>query len=393
MKTSWLLALTLALPLGASARAASPDVDPSAGRALGSWFTTLHGLEDGSAKGITRVAWYGDSAIISDGFTSVVRDALQARFGDAGPGFILPSPTFDGYLRDGVRMKRSGWDAFAVISGDVKAGNYGYGGVVATSHGGASTTFETKDGEITAVEIYYQAVPKGGVLQLFIDGATKSTYTKDTKAGAATDLVWRQVLEQPAKSLKVRAGGEGVVKVYGVNLEHGTSGVQLDAIGILGMRARRWLNADAAHLKAQVAARAPGLLVLSFGGNERVDESLSLKGHTDDMTKALRALRAGAPKAACLIVGPLAQGEVGGSKIDPNLDTIYDAQRKVATAEGCAFFDTMGAMGGAKGLQTWLSKGWISGDLAHLTNKGHDRLGKLISDWLMGQYDRWAHTN
>ena len=41
------------------------------------------------------------------------------------------------------------------------------------------------------------------------------------------------------------------------------------------MRARRWLNADAAHLAEQVRERAPGLLVLNFGGNERVDPSLS----------------------------------------------------------------------------------------------------------------------
>lgn len=388
--TSMVVALTLMF--GAAASAASPDADAGAARALGAWFNGLRGLEKGTSDGVVRVAWYGDSAIVGDGYTAVVRERLQDRFGDAGPGFMLPSPTFDGYLRDGVRMKRSGWDAFAVISGDVKAGNYGYGGVVATSHGGAATTFEAGKAEIAVVEVYYQAVPKGGVIQLFIDGAAKSSYTKDTEAASTQDLVWRQVLDQPAKSVKVRAGGEGVVKVYGVSLGQG-SGVQLDAIGILGMRARRWTNADAGHLKGQVAARAPGLIVLNFGGNERVDESLSVKSHTDDMTKALAALKAGAPKAACLIVGPLAHGEAGGTKLDPNLETIYEAQKKVAAAQGCAFFDTLAVMGGAKGLKTWASKGWISGDMAHLTPKGHDKLGALMSEWLMGHYDRWARGN
>ncbi|MFO0748130.1 MAG: GDSL-type esterase/lipase family protein [Myxococcota bacterium] len=383
------LALAAGLAPSVPAQAAAPDADPTVSRALGAWFATLQGLENGSAGKITRVAWWGDSAVVGDGYTGRLREKLQARFGDAGPGFVLASPTFDGYLRHGVNMSQSGWDAFAVIGGDVKAGNYGYGGVIATSYGGATSSYKTGT-PVTAVEIYYQAVPKGGVIQIFVDGAKKSTFTKDTEAASASDQVWRQVLDKPAKSIKVRAGGEGVVKVYGVVLERGTAGVELDALGILGMRARRWLNADQAHLKAQIAARAPDLVVVNFGGNERVDENLSVKAHTDDMTKALTALRAGAPRAACLVVGPLAHGATDGSgAIDENLDTIYAAQKKVAEAQGCAFFDTMAVMGGAKAPKTWLAKKWISGDYAHLTPKGHDHLGDLMADWLLGQYDKW----
>ena len=68
------------------------------------------------------------------------------------------------------------------------------------------------------------------------------------------------------------------------------------------------------------------------------------------------------------MVGPLAHGDPGGgAKLDPNLDTIYEAQRAVASAQGCAFFDTMAIMGGAKAPKTWRAKKWISGDYAHLT--------------------------
>ena len=140
--------MTLGIGAG-SARAAGPTVDPDAVQALGPWFRTLGAKDDPS-----RIAWWGDSAIVGDGYTSRVRERLQAEAGAGGPGFMLVQPTFDGYLRDGVRMKRQGWDAFAVISGDVKAGNYGYGEVVATSYGGASTTFET-DAPVTSVAVHY----------------------------------------------------------------------------------------------------------------------------------------------------------------------------------------------------------------------------------------------
>lgn len=371
-----------------SAGAAGPTVDPANVRALEGWFRTLGGKEAPS-----RIAWWGDSAIVGDGYTGRVRERLQAELGRGGPGFMLAAPTFDGYLRDGVRMKRQGWEAFAVISGAVKAGNYGYGGVIATSFGGASSTFET-DRPVSAVAVHYQAVPKGGKLELYVDGATKASAVLDTSSSATQDEVWRPALAKPATSVKLRAGGGGVVKVYGVALESGAPGVVLDALGILGIRARRWLNADADHLKGQLAQRDPDLLVLNFGGNERVDEGLSVKAHTDDMTKALAALRAGAPKAACLIVGPLAHGTPGGgAKLDPALDTIYEAQRKVAKDQGCAFFDTLAAMGGAKAPKVWHGKKWLSGDYAHLTPKGHEHLGDVMADWLLAHHAAWKATN
>jgi len=174
-------------------------------------------------------------------------------------------------------------------------------------------------------------------------------------------------------------------------VERGTSGVELDAIGILGMRARRWLNANQDHLEKQVETRRPDMVVLNFGGNERVDAGLTKTAHKADIEKALGALRAGAPKAACVIVAPIAHGEDKAGKVvlDPALTKIYEAQREVAEEQGCAFFDTLDAMGGKKALKTWRDKKLISGDYAHLTTKGHEALGGLLADWLLGRYDAW----
>lgn len=380
MSKSWILSLALVSFLAWPARAGSPE--PLAG--------FFERLDTKTAGGLARIAWYGDSAVISDGYTGGVRAALQERFGNGGPGFMLASATFDDYLRDGVRIKRQGWEASSVISGEVESGRYGYGGIVSTSFGGATVTYEVKGDAITAIEVWYQGFPKGGVLQLFIDGAGKPTATQSTRADKVGDQVWRYTLETPAKSVKLRAGGEGLVKVYGVVLGR-DEGVQLDAIGILGMRARRWLNADKDHLSGQVGTRAPDLVVLNFGGNERVDGGLTKAAHKADIEKALAALRAGAPKAACAIVAPIAHGEDKDGKVvlDPDLATIYAAQREVAEEKGCAFFDTLEAMGGKKALKSWREKKQLSGDYAHLTGKGHDVLGALLSEWLLGRYDAW----
>jgi len=378
-----LLAVTL-MGLATPALAAGPEP-------LNSFFERLAGLEAKTSTRIAKVAWYGDSAVISDGYTGEVRSRLQSRFGDAGPGFMLAAATFDDYLRDGVRMKRQGWVANSVISGELDSGRYGYGGVVSTSFGGATATYEVKGDAVTAVEVWYQGHPKGGKLQLFVDGAGDATATQSTVTSAVGDEVWRYTLDKPARTVKLRAGGEGQVRVYGVVLQRGTSGVELDAIGILGMRARRWLNANQDHLEKQVETRAPDLVVLNFGGNERVDAGLTKTAHKADIEKALAALRAGAPKAGCVIVAPIAHGEDKAGKVvlDPALTAIYEAQREVAEDQGCAFFDTLDAMGGKKALKTWRDKKLISGDYAHLTTKGHEALGGMIADWLLGRYDAW----
>lgn len=381
-----LLLTTLLVPL--PAQAADPGDALGDTSPLRAFFDDLSSLSTSKAQRQVRIAWYGDSAIVSDGYTSVVRERLQKRFGDAGPGFVIVAPTFDGYLREGVRLKRTGWTSNAVISDGVESGRYGFGGVVASGYAGASATFEAK-APLGAIELFYEGATKGGRLEIFAGKGKDPIASVDT-AAASGPQVFRHALETPNKVLKVKVAG-GPVKLYGVVLEGDKRGVQLDALGVLGIRARRWLNADKDHLAAQVAARKPDLIVMNFGGNERVDPALSESAHKADIAKTLAAFRAGAKDAACLVVGPLAHGidKDGKMVLDPALDTIYAAQRAVASEAGCAFFDTIAAMGGKKkALKTWRDKKWLSGDYAHLNGKGHDELGRLIAEWLEAGFER-----
>ncbi|MGB1016578.1 MAG: hypothetical protein ACPG4T_20745, partial [Nannocystaceae bacterium] len=59
---------------------------------------------------------------------------------------------------------------------------------------------------------------------------------------------------------------------------------------------------------------------------------------------------------------------------------MIEAQRKVARAEGCAFFDTVAAMGGEGSAGRWFKRKprLIGGDLSHATSKGHQVIGELV---------------
>ncbi len=362
------------------------DVNPR----LSALYEALDAAEDAERARIARIAWWGDSAIVSDGYTGRVRARLQQRFGDAGPGFALMATTFPGYLRKGVRLKRHDWKARNIIQGNLKSKRYGYGGIQSEAWGGASSTFETRGAKWDRVEVFHRAFPKAGTLQIFADGAGRATAEHDAEAVEAADAVWRW--DAPAggvDKVRVRAGGGGLSVVYGVALERGDNGVVLDSLGLLGMRARRWLKADPEHMAEQVRMRRPDLIVVNFGGNERVDPGLTVAGHRDEIVAVGELFNRGAPGAACLIVGPLAHGDGGKWKLDPALTTIYEAQRAAAKELGCAFFDTVEAMGGEDAIRSFRRRKLIGGDLAHLNGKGHDAVGDLIADWLIAGYDAW----
>jgi len=377
--------------LVASAHANDPETVANDQRRGLSTFTAA--LEAATTSGETppiRIVWFGDSAIISDGYTRVVRKALQTRYGDGGAGFVLGATTFDGYLRDGVRMKRTGWRTGSVIQGNVENGRYGLGGVVAAGGRGASLTLLWEDAPpapVRGVDVLVQVGPKAGKLGVFVDGAKTPIATFSAESEELGDETWSVNFEAPAtREVKIKVL-EGAIRLYGASLEARRGGVQLDPLGILGIRARRWLNADADHLAKQIRARAPALIVVNFGGNERVDAGLTADAHQQDIVAVIAAFKRGAPSAACLVVGPLVHGVTikGAKKLDPKLATLYAGQRAAAKAKGCAFVDTIELMGGhtSATLQAWRKKRWISGDYAHLTNSGHTELGRRLAAWLV----------
>jgi hypothetical protein len=63
-----------------------------------------------------------------------------------------------------------------------------------------------------------------------------------------------------------------------------------------------------------------------------------------------------------------------------------EAQRQVALDHGCAFFDTLAAMGGKGAITRWKSQGLMSGDLSHPTPRGHKLLGSMLYEAVMAGY-------
>src|SRR5690606_30049734 len=120
-----------------------------------------------------------------------------------------------------------------------------------------------------------------------------------------------------------------------------------------------------------------------------VTKSLTGEDYAGELRKVLAMLRAGKPSMSCLVVGVIDHGRSGNQTVQSrHIETMIDAQRQAAHAEGCAFFDTVAAMGGPGSITKWRKRTppLAEPDLKHLNHRGRDLMGKLLYDALFAGY-------
>lgn len=379
--------------------------------ALDRFFAQLAMAEQGYPGAVVRALHWGDSTIAGDGITSTVRDRLQARFGDAGPGFLAVAVDPRWALRPGIaRWTQGEWESLGITFGGAPTAAYGLAGTLATARAEASATLggrklaEDQGGDrqpVHRIDVYYQRQPGGGTLSVKPKGAPGATLRTDSGSDRFVDAFHLLTSPQGSPTVWIKADGTGPVTVYGVALETSGPGLTWESFGVAGSGQGSILtNQSARHLAGQVARRQPHLVVYQTGGNELGYPSLKQgEGalYLETYGKVLARLRAGAPEAACLVITPLDQAtrERGQVLSKPMLTRMIALQEQAATEAGCAFWDARGAMGGEGAFARWLDHeprmAWT--DLMHLTDEGLEIIGNGLADAIEVSYDQWKQAH
>ncbi len=365
--------------------------------ALAHYFGQLTLTELKVPGAITRAGQWGDSVLGGDGLTHALRQRLQARFGDAGHGFHALSKYSVGYRHRGVRFEdRGGWRSCEIIFKCRPDGRYGYAGVHSSSSGGGesswSTSTKSPGDKVSRFELWYAKAADGARFQVKIDGGAPRVI--DTRAPKPADAVEVFNLPDGPHSIEVKVTGNGVARGYGVVLERDVPGVVWDELSLIGSFTQRLDYQDPAHLAWQLRRRNVDLMVFMFGGNdvqrENDDLKTTMRPYENEYTRVIRKFRAGRPEASCMVMslidhGARVQNSVRTRSIVPRL---VAAQRRVAEANGCAFFDTFHAMGGENSIARWFQARpqLAAPDFSHPTAAGQAVIATLVYRALMKRY-------
>lgn len=415
--------------------------------ALDALFTGLAASESGAANGRTLLLFFGDSHTAGDAMTSRLRTTLQAQFGDAGRGLVAAGkPTTRHYYQRDVRYGASGIWRSAVAGKARDAEPFGVGGLrIFGERKGAELWVQTcaECGANQAVgqfEILYQAAPDRGQLKYRVDdGAWQMLSTKTATVEPPHPA--RQVIavaDGPHRLTIEHAGG-GQVDLFGVVMERLRPGVIVDSLGVVGRRLGSLRSWDWSIIGEQLSTRDPRLVVLQYGTNEADDATTSLPDLARYYDDTILRIRAAAPTASILILGPPDMGAREAGKAcdrnkpgrgqgrstaaadrrkgklkpqeqlapDPDLPPecqwrtpgvlleIIAVQHAAAARNKVAFFDTMSAMGGPDRMHAWaLAEPRIAfRDHVHFTELGYTKWADALEGALLADYARWRERH
>jgi lysophospholipase L1-like esterase len=376
-------------------------IEDATGHTLDSFFARLARTDHKESGAVTRILHYGDSTIASDYVSGTMRRRLQARFGDAGHGFILIANPWEWYFHNDVLHGSSGeWKASRLAGPITSDGMYGLGGVSFTSYGGGLATFGTATKgdygrHVSRFDLYYLEQPAGGDVEVAPGGTKAERFS--TRGDAKVSRVHSVHVDDGEAKITVRSVGGGPARLFGVALERDVPGVVYDALGSHAAMAVYWQRQDAAHWKEQLALRDPALIVFQYGTNESDLWRLDRAEYEQALAGLIDELREAAGGAPVLVVSPLDRGEMRAGRITtkPVILDLVAIQRRVALGHGAAFYDTFTAMGGDGSMARWYKTRpqLAGGDLTHPTPVGAEVVGAMLSEALVQGYEAYLQRS
>ena len=373
----------------------TPIEDPG-GHALDALHAALRRVQEQHAQ--AHLVFYGASHVASDLFTGALRQRLQKRFGEAGPGFVVPGRPWRWYRNAGIHIEQSrGFSPLRVIERAPVPAIYGLAGAAMDSSKKRSgiLSIATRGngglhGYVSRAELYYLKQPGGGHLTVFIDGKRMARIASAARA-PEPGYAHFDLSDGPHR-FELRTTTDGAVRVFGWALERDEPGVILDTLGVPGTRVRDHLFWDDAFYREHLARRQPDLVVLAYGTNESGDDDVPLEHYEAKLREVIARVHEVAPAASCVLIGPSdrpVRNDDGTFAPRPLTERIAQVQRTVSAELGCGFFDLQRFMGGPMSMVRWVAADPPLGtkDYVHFTAAGYERLASVLYDDLLAGFE------
>ena len=357
-----------------------------------------------AGSSVTRVLHFGDSHVAADYWTGELRRLLQQRFGDAGPGYLMPGNPWISFRHAQARsFSTGGWETIG-LGHDARDGLYGRSGTALSPTGADGSA--GVEGVFSSYRVELLTLSSGACMSVAVDGVTQFAGLLDPpESGDAPDeaccrLSHANVGETPYRwvaiesavpiesglhRLEIRDACGGLTRILGVDLLSGRPGVVVDTLGLNGAELPELGKWQPDLRRTLLRSADPALVIVSYGTNDMGRADFDFADYRSRVVELLRGLREDVPSSSILVTGPIdraARKKKGAATITRNAPLVTRALREAAAAAGCAFWDARAAMGGEGSIRRWARSGLAQRDLVHLTGAGYVKLANLLFDRL-----------
>jgi lysophospholipase L1-like esterase len=338
----------------------------------------------------------GDSHVLGDFLTQLVRNRLQDEFGNAGRGLIFPyRAAGSNGPRDFGFESRGGWsgDDLNTVKENVPIGVAGFS--LSTANLSASLTLRLKTdtsdlGRLSKITIFHPNTPTAFDFEI--------SDLENPKAENAMPVIDGQFMtsfyfDKPTNEVTIRPRkgdlSQKNVRIDGISIENELSGVLYHAIGVNG--ARFWNYANARDFAREIADLNPDLIIFSLGTNEAQSPDISPNSMKKQITTAVDAIRETCGNPPILLTTP-ADSYLRGQGFNPYMPRVRNGIIDFANEKHAAYWDLFDITGGENSAQNWRSAGLFSRDSVHYSGDGYRVQGKLLFSAMMAGYNDFVRS-
>lgn len=358
---------------------------------LNTFFQKLKTLETDSSQTV-RIAYYGDSMVDGDLIVQDLRSALQGRFGGRGVGFV-PIKSESARSRYSVKHKSGGnWDQRTFMKSITDSLDYGISGAVFHAMDSTANVSFKASGikhsyRLNSPKLFYG---KGN------DSSQVSFMTEKDSVFNKLDLDQRkplnitQISRKDLKELNLDCGNATGVPIYGVDFFN-EQGITVDGFSHRGNSGLPLSLLDEELIKEFNKELHYDLIVLQFGANVLSTKTKRFNWYANRMKRVVTHLNMIFPDTPILIMGTADKGTKIGEtvKTDSTVVRLLRSQQQFASESQSGFLSLFHLMGGIHSMPAWRDHKLANADFTHLSPKGSRKMGRLIFNALMEDYNEY----
>jgi lysophospholipase L1-like esterase len=337
-----------------------------------------------------RVAFYGDSFIEGDVFCGSFRDSLQSIFGGRGVGFVPITSGVAGFRRT-IKHSFDNWRTSSLINRTDSTAEYGPAGYCFVPLAGNWVEYRPSGHrflrDFNTVKLYYKNYQSAKVRFQVNDDTAKHVMTLK-RSQHLQEWIYRG---KRLKSIRFEFEPFDSLRLFGASFEDG-GGIYVDNFSLRGNSGISLTGISNQMLSKFNQYRHYKLVILQFGLNMVVEDSLNYKAYVRRMVKVINNLKKDFPQASFLLmsVSDRSSNSTGRFETMNAIPAMRNAQRMIAQQTHIAFWDLFQAMGGENSMVKFVTSkpALAAKDYTHLNFKGGKILAGSMAKSLLYSFER-----